>query len=332
MADWILPAIQGAAAVTSAIPWQGNHSLSAQRDIQLGMNKEMAQVNFNYGEQGAINAIKRAEENYKKYQSPEALRRQYEEAGLNPALMYSGTGGGTGGGLNVEGSGDAGNQQAGNVSQMVMAEQQQKMMNIQKALTISEIGKNLTTAGMDIAGVKRTMYDLGLDTETREIEIEKRKAEMRKTEGESWTAKAESHIKELERQLANYKSTGEIGSKTDVGYGSHEKSNWETNEIIKGIEYILIDNQIKQSNYDTKIRGHDVNIRAMQETQENINTEIVKQNAKKLSNLMIEYQKQQISEKEFQTKMLEWLYNNKNFFKTIEVLSEIGKTVSGFIK
>lgn len=47
--------------------------------------------NYRYNEMAAVNANKRARQNYMEFYSPEALMKQYKEAGLSPSLMFGGT-------------------------------------------------------------------------------------------------------------------------------------------------------------------------------------------------------------------------------------------------
>lgn len=47
--------------------------------------------NFRYGEMAAQNADARTRALYKDFYSPEALTKQYKEAGLSPSMMYGGT-------------------------------------------------------------------------------------------------------------------------------------------------------------------------------------------------------------------------------------------------
>lgn len=52
---------------------------------------------FTLNEQAAENAYRRQEKFYLDYQTPAAIAKQLREAGLNPALMYSGGAAGVGG-------------------------------------------------------------------------------------------------------------------------------------------------------------------------------------------------------------------------------------------
>lgn len=65
--------------------------------------------NYKYGEMAAENADRRTRALYADFYSPEALKRQYEAAGLSPSMMFGGTPG-QGGMSGAQGSGAAGPQ------------------------------------------------------------------------------------------------------------------------------------------------------------------------------------------------------------------------------
>lgn len=57
----------------------------------LNMQNQARQENYEYGEQAAQNADQRTRALYKDIYSPQALMKQYKEAGLSPSLMFGGT-------------------------------------------------------------------------------------------------------------------------------------------------------------------------------------------------------------------------------------------------
>lgn len=63
--------------------------------IGMERDKQMARLNYQYGEMAANEADKRTRALYNDLQSPAALLKQYGEAGLSPSLMY-GQGGSAG--------------------------------------------------------------------------------------------------------------------------------------------------------------------------------------------------------------------------------------------
>ncbi|UPW41218.1 DNA pilot protein [Sigmofec virus UA08Rod_4888] len=83
--DWMLG--QASAAIS-----QGYNEKNMA--LQQGYNRENMQAMYQYGEQAADNAMKRKEDFYLKYETPEAIRKQLEDAGLGIGLMYGGGGAG----------------------------------------------------------------------------------------------------------------------------------------------------------------------------------------------------------------------------------------------
>lgn len=77
-------------AVMSAAAGMANNAISERQSQNARMQ------NFMLNEWAAANADRRARALYQDFQSPEALLRQYKEAGLSPSLMF-GAGGGTSG-------------------------------------------------------------------------------------------------------------------------------------------------------------------------------------------------------------------------------------------
>lgn len=71
----------------------------AAQFLTAGLNNEMAAAraredraeNYKYGEMAAENADRRTRALYNDFYSPEALLRQYNEAGLSPSMMFGGT-------------------------------------------------------------------------------------------------------------------------------------------------------------------------------------------------------------------------------------------------
>lgn len=103
------------------------------------------QSNFNFNEAAADSADKRGRALYEQYQSPEAMVRQYEAAGLNAGLMYSAAGGAGGAGVLSGGkqggaSGAASANMQGAVA-MEMASSEIHKNNAEAALMGAQAGK-----------------------------------------------------------------------------------------------------------------------------------------------------------------------------------------------
>ena len=79
---------------------------SITNNLMAGRRESAArQGNYQYNEMAAENADRRTRKLYQDFQSPEALLRQYKEAGLSPSLMF---GGGGIGGQTTQGAQGAG--------------------------------------------------------------------------------------------------------------------------------------------------------------------------------------------------------------------------------
>lgn len=79
----------------------------AQNILANRMQSEARKENYKYGEIAAENADKRTRALYADFYSPQALVKQYQEAGLSPSLMFGGTPG-QGGVSGAQGAGATG--------------------------------------------------------------------------------------------------------------------------------------------------------------------------------------------------------------------------------
>jgi hypothetical protein len=68
-----------------------------ENELQMQLNDHTAETNYNYAEQSANRADERSRALYEDYSSPQAMVKQYKDAGLNIGLMYGNGGGGAGG-------------------------------------------------------------------------------------------------------------------------------------------------------------------------------------------------------------------------------------------
>lgn len=91
----------GAGAVLGIAQTVINNQEAAERA------REDRRENYKYGEMAADNADRRTRALYGDFYSPAALKRQYQEAGLSPSLMFGGTPG-QGGTSGAQGSGASG--------------------------------------------------------------------------------------------------------------------------------------------------------------------------------------------------------------------------------
>lgn len=138
---------------------------------QQRMNKELQEQQHKFNEESAENADKRTRALYTDFLSPEARIRQYKEAGLNPALMYSG-GATAGGGIGATGA---------------------------QATTGGANGASLAdTRGMDIAGIMQA---------TASAENLKADAELKREEAKR--LRGENPLGASEINLNDWKAEGE---------------------------------------------------------------------------------------------------------------------------
>lgn len=76
-------------------------AIEAQKNAQMELNQQAAELNYQYGERAAENAYNRQLAMYQRSyedQSYKAMVKQMEDAGLSVGLMYGGNGSGGGAG------------------------------------------------------------------------------------------------------------------------------------------------------------------------------------------------------------------------------------------
>lgn len=148
-ADIINPAASAAGAY---LGYHFNQKLMEQQHgYNMEENEHAAGLNYKYNELSAGAADKRARAFYNDFNSPEAIRRQLEAAGLSVGLMYGGAGaGGQGHASNMAPQGEGGGNQQGKTVTPNGA------MIGDMALVASEVEKNLAQAGKDKADANAT--------------------------------------------------------------------------------------------------------------------------------------------------------------------------------
>lgn len=135
---------------------------------QKELNAAAAKDTYQYGEMAAENALNRDEQWYLKYGSPQAMRKQLEAAGLNPALMH-GAGAGSGGGTGNSQQGTGATVTPANVAEATMTDQQMKMNTVQGALMVAQTLKTLGEAhklGIDKKKINAEIKNIDANTET----------------------------------------------------------------------------------------------------------------------------------------------------------------------
>lgn len=118
--------------------------IEKQQDAQSQLNKENAQLGFEYGETAADNALQRQtvlNERQNEYNSAEKQVERLKDAGLSVGLLYGGGAGGAGGagGTGAQGGG-AGPMGTGvpNYLEVEAAKQQRKIADAQMTKTVNE--------------------------------------------------------------------------------------------------------------------------------------------------------------------------------------------------
>lgn len=136
--------------------------INMQKQAQMELNQQAAELNYQYGEQAAENAYNRQMAMYERSyqdQSYSAMRQQMQDAGLSVGLMY-GQGGAGGGAGSMSGApqGATGGAQAGNAAEMIGLALQYKVAQ-------SEIAKNTAEANK----INAEAQNVKADTEGKQL-------------------------------------------------------------------------------------------------------------------------------------------------------------------
>lgn len=151
--EWIGSAVQGAGSVLGAgLGYYFNNKLmDKQHQYNMKENEHAAALNFGYNEKSADAADARARSFYNDFNSPEAVRRQLEAAGLSVGLMYGGAGASGQGHASTQGmQGQGGGNQQGKTTTPNGA------MITEGALAASQVAKNVAEAKKSNADANAT--------------------------------------------------------------------------------------------------------------------------------------------------------------------------------
>lgn len=175
----------------------------AAAEMNWGYQQKGMDYGYKLNEQAAIAAQKRAEEWYNTYSSPQAMVKQYEAAGLNPALMNNA--GGTGGTAQSGGTGGAGTGGTlpDSISQMAMGVQG-KMQRAQIGLIEAQTFSELARGGMTRTEAERKAFDLQLDKDTRESTVKLRQNQADIAGYDAETKKDEMEMKQIDKVIKQY--------------------------------------------------------------------------------------------------------------------------------
>lgn len=121
-------------------------AIEAQKNAQMELNQQAAELNYQYGEKAAENAYNRQLAMYQKSyedQSYKAMVKQMEDAGLSIGLMYGGNGSGGGAGaMSGAPKGDTGGAIAGQATSaaaLMQIENERRSLALQQASMAKDI-------------------------------------------------------------------------------------------------------------------------------------------------------------------------------------------------
>lgn len=121
-------------------------AIEAQKNAQMELNQQAAELNYQYGEKAAENAYNRQLAMYQKSyedQSYKAMVKQMEDAGLSIGLMYGGNGSGGGAGaMSGAPKGDTGGAIAGQATSaaaLMQIENERRSLALQQASVAKDI-------------------------------------------------------------------------------------------------------------------------------------------------------------------------------------------------
>lgn len=202
-------------------------AIEAQKNAQMELNQQAAELNYQYGERAAENAYNRQLAMYQRSyedQSYKAMVKQMEDAGLSVGLMYGGNGSGGGAGaMSGAPKGDTGGAMAGqaaNAAALMQVENERRSLALQQASMAKDI--QLKDAEIELKKTeadksrKDALYTEAL-TETEDELRAFRKAR------EFWEGRI-SWIENLRKQFEDLIPADESGNLTaeEGTYGNYE--------------------------------------------------------------------------------------------------------------
>lgn len=210
----------GATALQSIL--QGIFDLTAQQ-IQIAHDKKMQSRQSALNEAAARANDLRTRKLYMDLQSPEALRKQYEQAGYNPALLYSQGGGSIGQAGTAQGVGTANSNLGG--------------------ITAPDLG-----AIFEILKVKKELKMMDAQTKNIEADTENKNAD---------TNKKGYEIKEINQKIDNMVKEGNLtDAQADKVRKEIDVMDTQIDEIVSKInlnrkQQDKIDAEIAKTNFET---------------------------------------------------------------------------------
>lgn len=157
-----------------------------QKEAQMELNQQAAELNYEYGEKSAENAYNRQLEMYQRSyedQSYEAMRKQMEDANLSVGLMYGqGASGGGAGSMNGAPQGQTGGAIAGDAAEgLALSIEMQRLKN---ETTLTQSQANLNNAEAEKTRTLNKQENINLDNLQNSIDV--KMAEMREHARGMW--------------------------------------------------------------------------------------------------------------------------------------------------
>lgn len=283
----------------------GKTKQEKQLQWQQEENRKAAEETYQYGEAAADRAQKRGWETYERYQSPAALRKQYQEAGLSEGLLYGGGGaGGAGGHVSQGNQGSGATRQPANAREAAMTQQQAQSNAIQAAMALSQIKlQNAQAAKTEAEG--RTIeqqFEYFNEVKSDRAHSEKMNAYIQTNT---------NAILDYQKTMAEYNATG-------VNRNIDENGNEVASPHMRQKEQFILGEQIKNALMRETKRGY------------KIENDVAEKNAKKLSDLMVDLANKQITVEEYAGKLAQWKYDNRWYLRAWDSGDKIINAGTGF--
>lgn len=229
---------------------QGIFDIWSQQ-IQRRHDKEMQERSFEFNEKAANNADLRTRNLYQDFETPQAKKEMYQQAGFNPALVYSGMGGSIPAGAQGAG-GNAGANNLGRITGPAIGEIYE-ILNLKKDLDIKDSTKKNIDADTE---------NKEADTIKKGSEVDKIKSEidLMKKEGKLTDAQADKVNKEIDmidEQIDEIVSRINLNRKQEDKIDAEvSKTNFETNFLLPSIKAL---NDFQAGKKEVEIFGQKYN-------------------------------------------------------------------------
>lgn len=214
------------------------------QESQQDMTQDNMVLQQKLNEQSAENAARRDENFYTNFQSPQAMVKQYEAAGLNPALMYQN--GGTVGQSTIHGfqAGSVSNPGVGGISSNPFSTPD---------LAGAVANTRLANAQADEAEAKAR--EIEGETPKAQAEIQKLNEEVTNLAQQTENEKVKNSLLELDARYAKLRNAfTEITMQDRIA-----ELHWRAEEVFEGWREKKIWNEINQSGKATLIKQFDAN-------------------------------------------------------------------------